>query len=88
MKRFAPPGHHNRVVQIETGGENMTTAARKVYIGVPKRIDSDLKQMTRITAEVLGKLGCGGCHSGFDLRFVPDPFIFNEKGELASGPQA
>jgi len=41
--------------------------------------------MNAVTAQVLGKLGCGGCHSGFDLRFI-DPFIINEKGELASGP--
>jgi len=63
------------------------TAARTVYIGVPKRIGDDLKHMNAVTAQVLGKLGCGGCHSGFDLRFI-DPFIINEKGELASGPIA
>jgi hypothetical protein len=67
--------------------KNMATASRTVYIGVPRKIDNDLKHMNRITEQVLGKLGCGQCHSGFDLRFVPDPFIFNEKGELASGPQ-
>ncbi|HEY4642041.1 MAG TPA: hypothetical protein VII75_11915, partial [Thermoanaerobaculia bacterium] len=69
-----------------TEEKNMATS-RKVYIGVPKRIDDDLRHMIRITEQVLGKIGCGGCHSGFDLRFVPDPFIFNEKGELTSGPQ-
>jgi hypothetical protein len=90
MKRFPRPNHYDGAVQIKTGGENMATATvpRTVYIGVPKRIGDDLKHITAVTAQVLGKLGCGGCHSGFDLRFVPDPFIFNEKGELASGPIA
>jgi hypothetical protein len=87
MKRFAPPTHHYRVVQIKPEEKNMATAARTVYIGVPKRISDDLKHMNRVTEQVLGKLGCGGCHSGFDLRFI-DPFIINEKGELASGPLA
>ena len=64
----------------------MANGKRTVYIAVPQRIDDDLRHIARATEIVLGKLGCGGCHSGFDLRFVPDPFIFNEKGELASGP--
>jgi hypothetical protein len=64
-----------------------TAASRTVYVGVPRKVSDDLKHMQRVTEVVLGKLGCAPCHSGFDLRFVPDPYIFNEKGELASGPQ-
>ena len=66
----------------------MSTSARTVHIGVPRRVSDDLKHMTAITAQVLGRLGCPGCHSGFDLRFGPDVFVFNEKGELAGGPIA
>jgi len=55
-----------------------------VFIGVPHRTDGDLKTVFRITENVLGKLGCGGCHSGFDLRWTNDP-IFNEKGEQFGG---
>ena len=59
-------------------------ARRRVYIGVPRGADNDLKKIFKITENVLGKLGCGGCHSGFDLRWVNDP-IFNEKGEQFGG---
>ena len=59
-------------------------ARRKVYISAPRGADNDLKKIFRITESVLGKLGCGGCHSGFDLRWTTDP-IFNEKGEQFGG---
>jgi hypothetical protein len=59
-------------------------ARRTVYISAPGGVDNDLKKIFRITETVLGKLGCGGCHSGFDLRWTHDP-IFNEKGEQFGG---
>ena len=30
----------------------------------------NLEKMQKITAEVLGRLGCGGCHSGHVLDFL------------------
>lgn len=30
----------------------------------------DLDRMQKITAETLGRLGCDGCHSGWDIRFL------------------
>jgi hypothetical protein len=60
-------------------------ARRTVYIGVPHRAEGDLKTIFKITENVLGKLGCGGCHSGFDFRWVIDPYVFNEKGESFGG---
>ena len=30
----------------------------------------DLKKMQKVTANVLGRLGCPACHSGFDIRFI------------------
>ena len=62
-----------------------TQARRTVYIGIPRGTDGDLKKIFRITEKALGKLGCDGCHSGFDLRWVVDPIIFNEKGEITAG---
>ena len=64
-----------------------TPGRRVVHVAVPGGIDGDLKKIFHITEQVLGKLGCGGCHSGFDLRWVVDPFVINPKGEIASGPQ-
>lgn len=31
--------------------------------------DTDLANSQKILANVLGKLGCGRCYSGFDIRF-------------------
>lgn len=31
---------------------------------------TSLDQAQRVVANVLGKLGCGGCLSGFDIRFT------------------
>ncbi len=38
----------------------------------------DLEKMRKVTASVLEKLGCGGCHSGRVLDFVHiDEFVVN-----------
>jgi hypothetical protein len=48
---------------------DMIKSERTVNISVPTDILHDAKKMQQITASVLSKLQCGGCHSGFDLRF-------------------
>ncbi len=53
---------------------------RTVYIKIPGRVAFDLKSMHRVTETILGRLGCPGCHSGFDLRFdFIDEFIVDEE---------
>lgn len=62
---------------------------RTVYVAAPRGIGNDIDKMFRLTRNVLGKLGCDGCHSGFDLRFIGggDPIFFgNEKSEIVAGP--
>jgi hypothetical protein len=47
---------------------------------VNREIAYDLGKMNRITAAVLGKLGCGGCHSGRILLFETiEDFVVNPK---------
>lgn len=41
-----------------------------VTISVPASVAGDLKKINHVTKDILGRLGCLGCHSGFDLRFV------------------
>jgi len=54
-----------------------------VRVTVPVSVAFNLEKMQSITKTVLGKLGCGACCSGFDLRFIHEnDFRFNEKGEL------
>jgi hypothetical protein len=52
----------------------------RVRIYVPHDAAYNLEKMNKITASVLGKLGCGGCHSGRILDFVAlNQFIVNPK---------
>jgi hypothetical protein len=40
----------------------------------------DLGKMQKVTASVLNRLGCGGCHSGHLLEFlVIQDFVVNPK---------
>ena len=49
-----------------------------VSVYVPSRVLYDLDSMQKITADVLGKLGCGGCHSGRILDFLElEQFVVN-----------
>ena len=57
-----------------------------IKVKVPASVAFDLKKMNKVTAEVLGRLGCPGCHSGYDLRFdFERQFVFNEKLEITHG---
>jgi hypothetical protein len=42
----------------------------RIRVFVPHEAAYDLQKMNKITASVLAKLGCGGCHSGRILDFV------------------
>lgn len=57
--------------------------SKTIRVTVPASAAFNLDSMNRITAEVLGKLGCPGCHSGFDIRFdFERRFVFDEKLQL------
>jgi hypothetical protein len=51
-----------------------------VRIQVPPSVMYDLEKMQKVTANVLDRLGCGGCHSGRVLDFVHlDEFTVDPK---------
>jgi len=55
-------------------------ADKPIYVTVPASVAYDLGKMKKVTETVLGKLGCPGCHSGFDIRFdFERRFAFDEK---------
>jgi hypothetical protein len=55
-------------------------SARPVNVYVPREIAFDLAKMTQITAKVLGRLGCEGCHSGRILHYhTLEDFVVNPK---------
>ncbi len=43
-----------------------------VRVIVPHDVAHNLQSMAKVTASVLGKLGCPACHSGFDIRFLQE----------------
>lgn len=43
--------------------------ARTVHVAISPEIAFDAKKMQKVTANLLGRLGCPACHSGFDIRF-------------------
>jgi hypothetical protein len=50
----------------------------RVRIFVPTEVAFDLKKMNKVTAQVLGRLGCEGCHSGRFLDFITlQDFVVN-----------
>jgi hypothetical protein len=51
-----------------------------VSVYVPTKVLYDLDAMQKITASVLGKLGCDGCHSGRILNFLElEHFVVDPK---------
>jgi hypothetical protein len=60
-----------------------TTGRGTVHVFVPR---TDLDTLNKVTGVVLGKLGCGQCHSGFDIRFNQERiFVLNEQGAVQFG---
>jgi hypothetical protein len=56
---------------------------RVVRVSVSADLHNSLEGMQRVTQSILGKLGCPGCHSGFDIRFdVASQFVADEKGNV------
>lgn len=56
-----------------------STATRAVTVALPHGNIGSIDHVNRIVASTLGKLGCGGCFSGFDIRFRPGDLVVNPK---------
>ena len=54
-----------------------------VYVSVPSGVFYDFEKMHLATKQILGRLGCLGCHSGFDIRFRQEiEFHVNIDGKI------
>ena len=64
-----------------------------VRVLVSRDVLYDLKKMQKITASLLDRFGCGGCHSGHDFHFhvvrdfVVNPQTLEVKEQFGSGFQ-
>jgi hypothetical protein len=62
----------------------MSGAEKVVTVRVDAKAFDNLKTMQKITAQTLGRLGCDGCHSGYDIRFLLErDFRATPAGEVA-----
>jgi hypothetical protein len=53
---------------------------RRVNVFVPRDVAYDFDKMIEVTKNVLGRLGCGQCHSGRLIDFlVIEDFVVNPK---------
>ena len=53
-----------------------------IRVVVPVSVAGSFDRMQVVTKNVLGRLGCPACHSGFQLHFTHEEvFRFNEKAE-------
>lgn len=54
------------MVEKEFLGES---ASRTVHVTVPAEVAFDLERLQTVQKDILGRLGCQACCSGFDIRF-------------------
>jgi hypothetical protein len=58
---------------------------RVIRVSVPVKVLNDLDSIQRVQADVLGRLGCQACCSGFDIRFdVARQFLVDEQLNVRS----
>lgn len=57
---------------------------RLVRVAVPQQVAYDFDRMAAVTKQILRKLGCEACHSGWDIRFqLHRDFLVNEEGRVS-----
>lgn len=63
-----------------TNEKNTLAANNIVRVTIPASVAYNFDNITKVTQSVLGKLGCPGCHSGRDIRFIiEDDFRVDEQ---------
>jgi hypothetical protein len=66
--------------QLDQVALNPQPLPPKVRIMLTRDVAYDLGKMQKVTASVLNRLGCGGCHSGHILEYlVVQNFVVNPK---------
>jgi hypothetical protein len=57
------------MVTVKKGEPNDRVPPPRVRIMVPHAVAYNLEQLQTVTASVLSRLGCLGCHSGYLFEF-------------------
>lgn len=67
-------------MNIELPQDPIPTRAERVKVYVTRDVLFNLEKMTKVTKQVLGKLGCDNCHSGRFLDFIQiQDYVVNPK---------
>lgn len=53
--------------------------ARAVSVTLPYSVNYDLAKIQEVTAKVFGRLGCGECHSGFNILLQQELAFFADE---------
>ena len=60
-----------------------------IRVVVPHEVAYNLDRLQKTLANVMGRLGHPGCHSGFDIRFIQErEFVVNPKTLAVEGINA
>ena len=65
--------------------------SRVINVALPAKAAYDFDVMQKVTRELVGRLGCENCHSGYDFRFElisrysVDPQDFQLREEIGGG---
>ncbi len=53
----------------EAAGRIIPTSTRTVRVSIPAEVAFDLDRFQTVQKDILGRLGCMACCSGWDIRF-------------------
>jgi len=56
-------------VEVADAKVSAVAVSRSVRVTLPREVAYDLDRFTKIQKDILGKLGCLACCSGFDIRW-------------------
>lgn len=58
-----------RAAKGKAAGNLPSAEDRVVHVRLPRSVAFDLQKFQRIQKDILGRLGCQACCSGFDIRW-------------------
>lgn len=62
---------------------------QQIRVIVPREVGNNLEQLQKTLANVMGRLGCARCTSGYDLRLIQEcDFVVNAKTLAPEGLSA
>ena len=65
---------------------SINQSSRTVRVKLPVAVANDLKKFQIVQKDILGRLGCLACCSGWDIRWeIENTFLVDEKLKITGG---